>query len=127
MNSFVRSGSPGWFPTLGSGKEVTLPSPPPLRTARECFHSCSSSLSNAPLGTRLTHVQTLAVNLLVTVRMHEHAVLDRIRAPMSSPLDVVAVPPRHRGDLLMADRTDPALLPPKQAQSPSTHQGPGHL
>ena len=27
-----------------SGKEVTSPPPPPLRTARECFHSCSSSI-----------------------------------------------------------------------------------
>jgi len=27
--------------------------PPPLRTTREWFHSCSSSLSNAPCGTRL--------------------------------------------------------------------------
>ena len=46
-------GRPGWLPTQASGKEVALPPPPPLRTTRECFHSCSSSLSNAPCGTRL--------------------------------------------------------------------------
>jgi hypothetical protein len=51
-----RSSGPGrprgllpWAP----GKEVALPPPPPLRTTRECFHPCSSSLSNAPCGTRL--------------------------------------------------------------------------
>ncbi len=46
-------GRPGWLPTQAPGKEVALPPPPPLRTTRECFHLCSSSLSNAPCGTRL--------------------------------------------------------------------------
>ena len=32
----------------GSGKEVTFPPPPPLRTARESFPSCSSSLHERP-------------------------------------------------------------------------------
>src|SRR5208337_41462 len=39
-----------------SGKEVTSPPPPPLRTARESFPSCSSSLSNALCRTRLSHI-----------------------------------------------------------------------
>src|SRR5271157_5754969 len=60
----------------------------------------------------------------MAVRMHQHAVLDRILAPMGSPHDMVVVPPRHRGDLLVANRTDTALLLPKQPQSPSAHQGP---
>ena len=60
-------------------------------------------------------------------RMHEHAVLDRVLAPVGSPHDVVVVPPRHRGDLLVADRTDTALFLPEQTQSPAAHQGPGHL
>src|SRR5271166_2990257 len=30
-------GRPGWLPTQVSGKEVTSPPPPPLRTARESF------------------------------------------------------------------------------------------
>src|SRR5271166_6938679 len=32
-----------------------------------------------------------------------------------------------RGDLRVANRTDTALLLPEQPQSPSAHQGPGHL
>jgi len=46
-------GGPRGLLPWGPGKEVALPPPPPLRTTRECFHSCSSSLSNAPCGTRL--------------------------------------------------------------------------
>src|SRR5271165_6090826 len=49
-------GRPGWLPTQVSGKEVTSPPPPPLRTARESFPSCSSSLSNALRRTRLSHI-----------------------------------------------------------------------
>src|SRR6266481_689172 len=67
------------------------------------------------------------MDLLVAGRMHEHAVLNRVFATVSSPHDVVVVPPRHRGDLLVADRTDTALILPEQTQSPSAHQGPGHL
>src|SRR5271166_5071546 len=122
-----RPGRPGWLPTQVSGKEVTSPPPPPLRTARESFPSCSSSLSNALRRTRLSHIYLLAVDLLMAVRMHQHAVLDRILAPMGSPHDMVVVPPRHRGDLLVANRTDTALLLPEQPQSPSARQGPGHL
>ena len=49
-------GRPGRLLPQWSGKEVTSPSPPPLRTAREDFPSCSSSLSNAPCKTRLFHI-----------------------------------------------------------------------
>src|SRR5208337_4367384 len=49
-------GRPGWLPTQVSGKEVTSPPPPPLRTARESFPSCSSRLSNALCRTRLSHI-----------------------------------------------------------------------
>src|SRR5271165_4631129 len=52
----IGPGRPGWLPTQVSGKEVTLPPPPPLRTARESFPSCSSSLSNALRRTRLSHI-----------------------------------------------------------------------
>ena len=41
-------GRPGWSPTQVPGKEVALPPPPPLRTARESFPSCSSSLHERP-------------------------------------------------------------------------------
>src|SRR5436305_9338317 len=63
----------------------------------------------------------------MAVRMHKHVVLDRVFAPVGPPQDVVVVPPRHCGDLLVADRTDPFLLLPEQTQCPSTHQAPGHL
>ena len=53
----------------GSGKEVTLPSPPPLRTARESSPSCSSSLANALGRTRFLDGFALAVNLLVAMRV----------------------------------------------------------
>ena len=36
------------------------------------------------------------MDLLVTGRMHEHMVLNRVGAPMGSPLDVVVMPPRYR-------------------------------
>src|SRR3954453_6359114 len=67
------------------------------------------------------------MNLLMAVRMHEHAVLDRVLAPVGPPQDMVVVPPCHRGDLLVANRTNTALLLPEQSQRPSTPQGPGHL
>src|SRR6516165_11698398 len=67
------------------------------------------------------------MDLLVAGRMHEHMVLNRVGAPMGSPLDVVVVPPRYRGYLLVADRTDPTLLLPEQPQRPAAQQGPGHL
>src|SRR5215813_9974498 len=40
----------------------------PLRTARESFPSSSSSLSNAPCGTRWCHIQRLALPSLVVTR-----------------------------------------------------------
>src|SRR5262245_6618062 len=96
----VGPGRLGSLPTRGSGEEAALPPPPPLRTAREGFPSCSSSLANAPRGTRLTNGSTLAMDLLMAGRMHEHAVLDRVFAPMGSPPDVMVMPPRQCGDLL---------------------------
>jgi hypothetical protein len=41
-------GRPGGLPPQGPGKEATLPPPPPLRTERESFPSCSSSLHKRP-------------------------------------------------------------------------------
>src|SRR5271165_1521446 len=46
--SWREPGRPGWLPTQVPGKEVALPPPPPLRTARESFPSCSSSLHERP-------------------------------------------------------------------------------
>ena len=44
----IRRVALGGYPPRGPGKEVTLPPPPPLRTARESFPSCSSSLHKRP-------------------------------------------------------------------------------
>jgi len=65
------------------------------------------------------HRQTLAVNLLMTVRVQQDAVLDRITAPMCSPLDVMAVPPRRSSKFLVADRTDAILFRPQVPQDPT--------
>jgi hypothetical protein len=45
------------------GSRAGLLPPSPLRTARESFPSSSSSLSNAPCGTRWCHIQRLAMDL----------------------------------------------------------------
>ena len=66
-----RQSASGWVALAvtrqGSGKEVTLPSPPPLRTARESSPLCSSSLANALGRTRFLDGLALAVNLLVAM------------------------------------------------------------
>ncbi len=43
-----RPGHPRGLLPWGPGKEMALPPPPPLRTARESFPSCSSSLHERP-------------------------------------------------------------------------------
>jgi len=58
-----------------SGKEVALPSPPPLRTARDSFPSSSSSLSNAQGRTRFRYIQPSAMDLSMTVRVEEYTVV----------------------------------------------------
>src|SRR5262245_15799082 len=52
------------------------------------FAICRSSLSNAILGTRFRHRQSLAMNLLVTNRMLEHEIGDAIIAAEGPPNDV---------------------------------------
>ena len=42
------AGPLGGLLSQGPGKEVTLPPPPPVRTARESFPSCSSGLHERP-------------------------------------------------------------------------------
>ena len=94
-----------------SGKEVLLPAPP-LRTARDSFPSCSSSLSDARCQTRFHHGEALAVDLPMAVGMKEHTVLCGIRSAMRAPHDVVVVPPCQCGDPLVADRAEAILLFP---------------
>ncbi len=58
-----------------SGKEAVLPSPPPLRTARDSFPSSSSSLSNAQGRTRFRYIQPSAMDLSMAVRVEEYTVV----------------------------------------------------
>jgi hypothetical protein len=70
-------------PSLWSGKDMALPSHPPLRTVCESFPSYGSSLSKPPCWNRLHHLETLDVNLSMAVRMHH----DEIGAPIPSAID----------------------------------------
>src|SRR4029453_548085 len=76
--SFVRLGviNPELRPPL-----VAIPS---VRDTAHSFPACRSSLSNAPCGTRLCHVERLAMDLPVTVGMQEHSVVRRIAATVGS-------------------------------------------
>src|SRR5213594_1571847 len=65
----------GW-----SGRRTVLPLPTPLRTVRESFPSYGSSLSFAPFGTRFRYGQFLAVGLVVTGWVKQHALLCPIRS-----------------------------------------------
>src|SRR2546422_7567087 len=60
------------------GSRAGLLPPSPLRTAHESFPSSSSSLSNAPCGTRWCHIQRLAMDLPVAVGVQEDTVLCRV-------------------------------------------------
>ncbi len=53
------------------------------------------------------------MELLVAGRVQEHAVVCFVTASMCSPDDVMAVPPRHLGDLLMAEWAEPVLFLPE--------------
>jgi hypothetical protein len=70
-----------------------LPSSP-LRTTRASFPACRSSLSNAPCGTRLCHVERLAMDLPVTVGMQEYPVVCRIAATVGPPDGMMVMPSR---------------------------------
>lgn len=56
------------------------------------------------------------MNLSMTVWVKQRAIFHAVAAAIDPPLDVVAVPPRLFGDLLPADRTQPALLFPETEQ-----------
>src|SRR5215212_9924230 len=90
-----------WLMSDTSGSRATLPSPRPLRTVRESFPSHGSSLSLARFRTRLPYGHRVGMHLLVTSRMEEHTVGFIVRPAQRSPHDVVVVPPRQLGDLLI--------------------------
>src|SRR5262247_972439 len=95
----------------------------PLRTARESFPSSSSSLSNAPCGTRWCHLQRLAMDLPVAVGVQEDTVLCCIPAAMGPPDSMMVVPSCKSGDLLAAHGTEAVLVFPQGQQLPSAFEG----
>src|SRR3954454_2971667 len=116
-----------WLMSDTSGSRTTLPSPCPLRTVRESFPSHGSSLSLARFRTRLPYGHRVGMHLLVASRMEEHTVGFIVRPAQRSPHDVVVVPPRQLGDLLVTDRADPLLCFPQTQQLPPSLQGACHL
>jgi hypothetical protein len=63
----------------------------------------------------------------MTGGMQEHPVVYRITASVGPPDDVMIVPARQSGDLLMADRAKTLLVFPEVQQLPSTFQVVCHL
>src|SRR5206468_643337 len=94
------------------GSRAGLLPPSPLRTARESFPSSSSSLANAPCGTRWCHIQRLAMDLPVAVGVQENTVVCGITASMCPPDHMMVVPSCEFGDLLVAHRTEAVLVFP---------------
>ena len=67
------------------------------------------------------------MNLPVTVGMQEYPVVRRITATMGSPDDVMVVPSRQLGNLLMAHGAETFLLFPQIQQLPSAFEVVCHL
>ena len=63
----------------------------------------------------------------MAVGMQEHTVVCRIAASMSPPDEVMVVPSRQSGDLLVADRAETVLLFPQVQQLPSALEVVCHL
>src|SRR5262249_2122173 len=99
----------------------------PLRTARASFPACRSSLLNARGRARLCSVQRLAMDLPMTGGMQEHPVVCCITASVGPPDDVMVVPARQSGHLLMTDRAKTLLVFPEVQQLPSAFQVVCHL
>ena len=112
----------------GRVRGMMLPSSPPLRTVQVDFSTYSSSLSLRPCDrTRFLHSNILAMNLLMTGWMKQHAVLCAVSSAFGSPQKVMAVPSRDPGDLLIADGTEAVLLLPQVAEPPSPFQLCSHM
>src|SRR3990167_7628725 len=92
---------------------MALPPHPPLRTVRESFPSYGSSLSKPAFANRLHHLETIDVNLVMTVRMHHDEIGVPILSAIDPPNDLVDMPPRLLRDQLLADRTTAILFQPE--------------
>src|SRR6266487_2335076 len=100
---------------------------PSVRDTAHSFPACRSSLSNARGRARLCSVQRLAMDLPMAGGMQEHPVVCRITASVGPPDDVMVVPARQSGNLLMADRAKTLLVFPEVQQLPSAFQVVCHL
>src|SRR5262245_49420598 len=67
------------------------------------------------------------MDLLMAIRVEEHAVLQFIPAPMAAPDDVVFVPSCFFSDCLVAGGADPFLLLPQLEQCPLALERVDHL
>src|SRR5712692_6052073 len=56
------------------------------------------------------------MSLSVAFGMQQHPVLHGLRSSQHPPDEMVVVPARQEGDLLVADRTETVLFPPKGLQ-----------
>jgi hypothetical protein len=94
---------PGGLLPQGPGKEVTLPPPPPLRTARESFPSCSPRLHERPSQHAAAFCQSfLHMDLPMTVDMQQLQVVGRARTASAAPYAIQELKGRAR-------TTSPAL------------------
>jgi len=89
---------------IQSGKEVTLPPPPPLRTERDCFQSFRSSRKDAFFKTRSSNREILGMNLVMTSGMKEHQIAGLLPTPFGTPHPVVEMPSSLLRDRLLAMR-----------------------
>jgi hypothetical protein len=82
------------------------------------FPISRSSLSNALFRTRLDHCEPLAMDLSVAVRMKKHPVVRPFAAAVRSPHNMMVMPSRQSGDLLMTHGTETVLRFPQMQQLP---------
>src|SRR3546814_15092525 len=75
-----------------SGRDRPLLAHPPLRTVRESFPSYGSSLSKPAFANRLHHLETIDVNLVMTVRMHHDQVGVDVRPAVYPPDQMMDMP-----------------------------------
>jgi len=67
------------------------------------------------------------MNLLMTGRMEQYSVFCAVWSPLGSPQDVMAMPSRDPGDLLVTDSTKAILLLPEVAEPPPPFEPGFHL
>src|SRR5207244_3166436 len=103
------------------------PPPHPLRTGQDRFRSSGSSRSFAPFRTRFRNIQTLTMDFCMTGWVKQHTVFHRIWSAFGPPDNVMVMPSRYLGDLLVADRADAVLFLPQVHELSSPAQVGRHL